>query len=440
MDKFRRDMVHWISRFYQTRSYEYEPEPKRYVSLVKSPQSSVPYPLLSQAARQTQFIPPNPSLVLLPAIYFHLKNAVPTQPVPPQSFEVLGAGRATPGCGIFTVAEVISKIRNFLKLDYMLTTRVQPADSLDILRAGQVGPGTVEFTFRSLKAAAEAYKTIMAAFNPSFSLLKAEAGSREYTAGQLAQYFEVIPGFSPAQENETENLSSATASAIVDYSNSNSNDNRGEVILSQQSYFNRNESSGEASSWTRVLPAKGASAKSAAAAVSASVGGANVTAVSAFASATFEEEGQLDDSFVAQLGQQDEWDEFLSLKRSSVETQSLYSAERVISERLGVQYGSRLDLPLAVALAVEAEEHNAVLHGDASNDSRGQGNTFSVLGQEEEDVDQWEVYDPQEFAEYDADIGGQEGEITSDQPRDYDNELEAEELYGSSIQHSDEHA
>jgi hypothetical protein len=51
MSKKQRDMMHNMAKFYGVNSYEYDPEPQRYVSFVKLLDSKLPSNLLSQRCR-----------------------------------------------------------------------------------------------------------------------------------------------------------------------------------------------------------------------------------------------------------------------------------------------------------------------------------------------------------------------------------------------------
>ena len=73
-------LVHVLARYYSCNSYEYDHEPKRYVSLVKTADTRVPSLLLSKAAQMPLF-PLYPAMQTQgkPTIYFSLANSVYTK-------------------------------------------------------------------------------------------------------------------------------------------------------------------------------------------------------------------------------------------------------------------------------------------------------------------------------------------------------------------------
>ena len=364
----------------------------------------------------------------MPVIYLSLKNAVPPQPTPAQKFEVLGAGRLTQGSGVFTIAELISKIRNLLKLEYntigsrmMNVTEANTAVPLDILRSGQVGPSTVEFLFRNLRSASEAFRAIYNCFFPNFSLQKAESGSREYTAGQLAHYFEIIPGFvvesvdsnTPPAVALAENLILPTGAALYEDSHNNSS-------YSSYSVDHTRFDSDASSSWTRVLPtraikSKGAVVKVATAAelptpVVSGLDGEFLNRLSMredWDDDQSEQGGPLVDP-VENIGSgveagaeaeaddvDKEWNDFLSSKRSGVNKECLYSAKQAV-DKWSVedhQHNSGADdeecrgmtaaLPLAVAVSVT--QHTAEDDRQRSTAfQRRNESVFSILDEQDQ--------------------------------------------------------
>jgi hypothetical protein len=70
-----RQIVHGLSRYYSLNSYEFDPEPRRYVSQVKDPQSSVPMVRLSSASLSALLPPANVlSNMCISAIYVSVMN------------------------------------------------------------------------------------------------------------------------------------------------------------------------------------------------------------------------------------------------------------------------------------------------------------------------------------------------------------------------------
>ena len=110
--------VHGVARQVVLNSYEYDPEPKRYISLVKTNESRIPCVLLSTAS--TISYPPLPALSVLhtlnqPTIYFARKNPDAPYTVTPSETRVKVKAADIKG-GLVTVDDVVSKVQHALKV------------------------------------------------------------------------------------------------------------------------------------------------------------------------------------------------------------------------------------------------------------------------------------------------------------------------------------
>lgn len=433
MAKAQRDVVHWLAKYYFLRSNEYEPEPKRYVSIVKTPQSFIPSPLLSQASKDGTFVAPSMTTLsisgvssgnLVPRIYLSLKNVQPPQHAVGDSSKF----EAVIGSGIFTVAEVISHVKMLLKVDYALNSRVQgegeearaPFIHLpEAFKCSQTSANTIEFEFRSLKAASDAYKTLMASLYPVFSLAKAGLDHRDQVSFQLSQYFDLVPGFQEealavaeqASSNVLHRDSLPTAAASVSATFTGFD----ESFSAQGVYV-------PSGGWQSVLPSKrgGAAAKMMASVQTLP----SHLPTSSAAEATEDpscERRMLDEDFLESLRLQEEWDQFLSTKRESTLPSSLYDASKVAEK-------ASEDVPTAMAV-VFGEDVAAVRSRERSeqervSQGRGVENVYSVLELEEFDEEVDDVSD--QGAEETS--GQEEWEIWEDGLDDFHDDEGAEEV------------
>lgn len=121
-----RNAVHGISRYYFLNSYEYDPEPRRYISLVKSMNSSVPSLRLSSAS----LLPPLPPANILSAMnlpILHVSLANPTNGFAPTDTvnETRNRKKAVEDAlilcmgGNITVGDAVNRVRAVLKSQIM---------------------------------------------------------------------------------------------------------------------------------------------------------------------------------------------------------------------------------------------------------------------------------------------------------------------------------
>lgn len=117
-----RNAVHGLSKYYFLNSYEYDPEPRRYISLVKSARSSMPSVLLSAASSMPPLAPANIlSAMNLPILYVSLAN--PSNGFAPTDTVSEGRSRKKAGedaltlamDGNITVGDVVSRVKAVLK-------------------------------------------------------------------------------------------------------------------------------------------------------------------------------------------------------------------------------------------------------------------------------------------------------------------------------------
>ena len=166
MEAGPRTVVHMLARYYGLNSQEYDPEPRRYVSLVRGTDSAVPSLLLSAAALlpQFDFTPALLRVLESPVVYFCLLNGY---------FQRL-AGSASADRGFAvpapTVGLVVNRVRGTLSRRGMW--RLCPIVSVKV-----AGPSGLGLEFASLEAANLAYQCLKYAEAPlgeaagSFSLL-----------------------------------------------------------------------------------------------------------------------------------------------------------------------------------------------------------------------------------------------------------------------------
>ena len=117
-----RNAVHGLSRYYFLNSYEYDPEPRRYISLVKSAESSVPNIRLAVAIT-APILPPSNMLtaMCIPALYVTLAN--PSKGFAPTDTinEARGRKKGVEDSlnlsqgGSVTVGDVIGRMRAIIK-------------------------------------------------------------------------------------------------------------------------------------------------------------------------------------------------------------------------------------------------------------------------------------------------------------------------------------
>ena len=110
--------VHGVARQVVLNSYEYDPEPKRYISLVKTNESRIPCVLLSAAS--TISYPPLPALSVLhtlnqPTIYFSRKNPDVPYAATPSETRVKVKAVDIKG-GLVTVDDVVNRVQQALKI------------------------------------------------------------------------------------------------------------------------------------------------------------------------------------------------------------------------------------------------------------------------------------------------------------------------------------
>ena len=117
-----RNAVHGLSRYYFLNSYEYDPEPRRYISLVKSAESSVPNIRLAVAITAPVLPASNMLMAMcIPALYVTLAN--PSKGFAPTDTINEARGRKKGGedtlnlsqGGSVTVGDVIGRMRAIIK-------------------------------------------------------------------------------------------------------------------------------------------------------------------------------------------------------------------------------------------------------------------------------------------------------------------------------------
>lgn len=117
-----RNAVHGLSRYYFLNSYEYDPEPRRYISLVKSAESSVPSIRLAVAVTAPTLPPANMIMAMcIPALYVTLAN--PSKGFAPTDTINEARGRKKGGDdtlnlsqgGSVTVGDVVGRMRAVVK-------------------------------------------------------------------------------------------------------------------------------------------------------------------------------------------------------------------------------------------------------------------------------------------------------------------------------------
>ena len=131
MARGMRTVVHQLSRMYLLNSYEYDPEPNRYVSLVKQVDSYLPSCVLSRAAALPVHTLPGENgteVPDLPIIYLALSSESYSAGLVNTNSSVSSAGKKAPSQGVtgaastaepvriaFTVAEIVSRIKDLLE-------------------------------------------------------------------------------------------------------------------------------------------------------------------------------------------------------------------------------------------------------------------------------------------------------------------------------------
>ncbi len=131
MARGMRTVVHQLSRMYLLNSYEYDPEPNRYVSLVKQVDSYLPSCVLSRAAALPVNTLPGENgteVPDLPIVYLALSSESYSAGLVNTNSSVSSAGKKAPSQGVtgaastaepvriaFTVAEIVSRIKDLLE-------------------------------------------------------------------------------------------------------------------------------------------------------------------------------------------------------------------------------------------------------------------------------------------------------------------------------------
>lgn len=130
MARGMRTVVHQLSRMYLMNSYEYDPEPNRYVSLVKQVDSYLPSCVLSRAAAlPVHTLPGENGMEIpdLPIVYLALSSESYSAGLVNTNSSVSSAGKKAPSQGVtgastvepvriaFTVAEIVSRIKDLLE-------------------------------------------------------------------------------------------------------------------------------------------------------------------------------------------------------------------------------------------------------------------------------------------------------------------------------------
>lgn len=145
-----RNAVHGLSRYYSLNSYEYDPEPRRYVSLVKSADSSAPSVRLS-AAIMAPILPPVSMLTAMcePSLYITLAN--PTSGYLPTDAinDTRGRQKASEMStnlslgGHVTVGDVIGRVRAVIKAQLVERHPFSPPQSYRITGVKTAGASSV---------------------------------------------------------------------------------------------------------------------------------------------------------------------------------------------------------------------------------------------------------------------------------------------------------
>jgi R3H domain len=145
-----RNAVHGLSRYYSLNSYEYDPEPRRYVSLVKSADSIAPSVRLS-AASTAPLLPPVSMLTALcePSLYITLSN--PTSGYFPTDAinETRGRQKASEIStnlslgGHVTVGDVVGRVKAVIKAQLAERHPFSPPQSYRITGVKTAGASSV---------------------------------------------------------------------------------------------------------------------------------------------------------------------------------------------------------------------------------------------------------------------------------------------------------
>ena len=180
MEAGPRVIVHMLARYYGLASCEFDAEPRRYVSLVRGPDSAPPTVLLSAAALLPlfDFTPTLLRTLESPMLYFNLINGY---------FQRLaGSVNSERGFAVLapTIAMVVNRVRSTLQRRGLW--RLCPVAS--VKNAGASGLG---LEFASLEAANAAYGCLKHAEAP---LVEAGGG-----ALSLLDLFEMEPAFEPQE-------------------------------------------------------------------------------------------------------------------------------------------------------------------------------------------------------------------------------------------------
>lgn len=145
-----RNAVHGLSRYYSLNSYEYDPEPRRYVSLVKSADSNVPSVRLS-AASTAPLLPPVSMLTAMcePFLYITLSNPtsgyLPTDAIS----DTRGRQKASEMSvnlslgGHVTVGDVVGRVRAVIKAQLVERHPFSPPQNYRITGVKTAGASSV---------------------------------------------------------------------------------------------------------------------------------------------------------------------------------------------------------------------------------------------------------------------------------------------------------
>jgi hypothetical protein len=167
-----RNAVHGISRYYLLNSFVYDAEPRTYVSLVKTPDSSVPS--LSLSAASTLSVLPPPSILATyntPSLYISLNNpragfAVTDtndnkgKKVPPSELNLCSGGNVTVGDAVNRVISVLKAHNSGGNSNDVKDVDGKKYSSYNVVTVAAVGPSSVSFSFSNIPAAFIAYSVL----------------------------------------------------------------------------------------------------------------------------------------------------------------------------------------------------------------------------------------------------------------------------------------
>ena len=195
MDAGVRTVVHMLARYYGLTSREFDPEPRRYVSLLRTVDSAIPAVLLSVAAVQkpVDLSPLTLRCQQIPLLYFSILNGYFQRLQPGGSSVATSDLDRGFSVGAPTVALLVTRVRQSL-------SRVGLWRTCSLAGVQNAGPSGLGLEFHSIEAANAAYLCLKSCEAP------VGGASGRFN---LLDLFEMDPAFEPV-EQEPEPTAPAT--------------------------------------------------------------------------------------------------------------------------------------------------------------------------------------------------------------------------------------